>query len=315
MILFGEAELKQEFSPHRVELKARAIEQANEPKPISSVQIRQTLRHVPNKKESTDGITFQDFKEMPDETFSNLTWCYHEIAATGQWPQSVQHEAIALLQKMPTPSSSWLACLNRSAQTSQSARILCLCGHAACPLPAHWSGERALLAWIDAGRFPAMCQQHGGFDDEGFPLGCTSGLLRWKMVRRDLDSFGGSSPDRKESHLSFFTHTHTLLLQNLHRELAMPHGSEQLSAEFNIIERTTVAQHVALRRPVRALMRSHELCKFLCLQPWPGLESHGRAALLAGCRQSQTEQVYRLVMLLGYSIEPSVQKGQTPCRY
>ena len=97
--LWGEAELKHELSPQRVELKARAIEQARELKAISSAQIRQTLMHVPNKKEGIDGITFQDLKEMPDEAISNLTWLYHEIEATGHWPQNVQHVAIALLPK------------------------------------------------------------------------------------------------------------------------------------------------------------------------------------------------------------------------
>ncbi|CAE7805480.1 PRY3 [Symbiodinium sp. CCMP2592] len=89
--LWGEAELKQELSPHRAELKARAIEQAKELKPISSAQIKQTLMHVPNKKEGIDGITFQDLKEMPDGALRDLTWFYHEIEATGQWPQNVQH--------------------------------------------------------------------------------------------------------------------------------------------------------------------------------------------------------------------------------
>ena len=98
--MWGEAELKHELSPHRAELKARAIEQAKELKPISSAQIRQTLVHVPNKKEGIDGITYVSrFEEMPDEALSNLTWFYNEIEATGQWPQSVQHVAITLLPK------------------------------------------------------------------------------------------------------------------------------------------------------------------------------------------------------------------------
>ena len=60
--------------------------------------------------------------------------------------------------------------LRRSTRTGADARLSCLCGNAACPLPAHWSGERDLPAWIDAGQFPAMCQQQGRFNDEGFPL-------------------------------------------------------------------------------------------------------------------------------------------------
>ena len=99
MKLWGEAEINQEMSAHRAELKARAIAQAKELKPISSAQIRQTLVYVPCKKEGMDGVTFQDLKEMPDEALSNLTWFYHQIEEAGQWPQSLQQVVIALLPK------------------------------------------------------------------------------------------------------------------------------------------------------------------------------------------------------------------------
>ena len=99
MKLWGEANKRQEMSARRAKLKARAIAQAKDLKPISSEQIRQTLVYVPCKKEGMGGATFQDLKEMPDEALSNLTWFYRQIEEIRQWPQGLQQVVIALLPK------------------------------------------------------------------------------------------------------------------------------------------------------------------------------------------------------------------------
>ena len=83
-------------------LRKRALQQVAEQKPLSSAQIKETLKCIPNKKGGPDGVSFQVLKNLPQEAFSGLTFLLQSIEKEGQWPQQIILVQVAMLPKSST---------------------------------------------------------------------------------------------------------------------------------------------------------------------------------------------------------------------
>lgn len=83
-------------------LRKRALQQVAEQKPLSSAQIKETLKCIPNKKGGPDGVSFQVLKNLPQEAFSGLTFLLQSIEKEGKWPQQIILVQVAMLPKSST---------------------------------------------------------------------------------------------------------------------------------------------------------------------------------------------------------------------
>ena len=70
-------------------------------KPISTAQIKETLKSVGRKASGPDGWSFADLARLPDEALSGLVYFLQtaEQQQQQQWPESTCHVAVALLAK------------------------------------------------------------------------------------------------------------------------------------------------------------------------------------------------------------------------
>ncbi|CAE7517958.1 unnamed protein product, partial [Symbiodinium sp. CCMP2456] len=68
-------------------------------KPISTTQIKETLKSVGRKAPGPDGWSFADLARLPDEALSGLVFFLQEAEKQQQWPEVICHVAVALLAK------------------------------------------------------------------------------------------------------------------------------------------------------------------------------------------------------------------------
>ena len=97
--VWEEAVPKTDLTPARIELRARAMQQAQDLPMISSSQLMCTLRGMARKKPGLDAWTVQDLLLMPEPAQASLVYQLRQAELRGMWPVQLQHVAIAMLPK------------------------------------------------------------------------------------------------------------------------------------------------------------------------------------------------------------------------